>query len=217
MQKLLLLSMKTLDFNTWKRKEHFNFFKDYDEPYFGIVADVDVTKAYHKCKESGFSFFAYYLHKSLAAVNSIEEFKYRIVDDKVVICDMLHSASTIGREDETFAFSFVEYNPDFDLFNKALQLEVEKVRNSTGLGLTEGAMRLDAIHYTSTPWISFTSVTHARNFKSREGNPLIAFGKAVWRDDKFIMPVSVSVHHALMDAVHVAKYFDSFQRLLDTE
>ncbi len=207
--------MKTLDINTWKRKEHFNFFKNYDEPFFGIVAEVDVTKAYHKCKESGISFFAYYLHKSLTTVNSIVEFKYRIVDDGVVVCDTLHSASTIGREDETFAFSFIEFNSDFDAFNDGLKLEVEKVRNSTGLGLTEGAMRLDAIHYTSTPWISFTGLTHARNFKSREGNPLIAFGKAVWKDDRFIMPISVSVHHALMDAVHIAKYFDLFQELLN--
>ena len=65
--------MKIIDINTWKRKEHFNFFSQFDEPFFGIVSEVDCTKAFQFTENEDISFFAYYLHKSLVAANNIDE------------------------------------------------------------------------------------------------------------------------------------------------
>ena len=73
--------MKIIDVENWNRKEHFNFFSKMASPYFGIVTEVNCTKAYDIAKENGYSFFAYYLHKSMIAVNVVEELKYRIVND----------------------------------------------------------------------------------------------------------------------------------------
>lgn len=208
--------MKTLNINNWKRKEHFEFFTQFDEPFFGIIAEINVTKAYQKCKDEAYSFFAYYLHKSLLAVNSIEEFKYRIDNDNnVVICDKVHAATTIGRDDETFAFSFVEFDEDFRIFTQRLKTAIKEVQKSSGLGLSESAQRMDAIHYSSTPWLNFTGLTHARNYKTKDSNPLIVFGKAFTNDNIKKMSVSVNVHHGLMDAIHVAKYFELFQEFMD--
>ncbi|MCF6360116.1 MAG: CatA-like O-acetyltransferase [Cyclobacteriaceae bacterium] len=66
--------MKKLDLSTWNRNAHFDFFKSYDQPFFGITAEVDITKAYIFTKERGVSFFLYYLHKSLVAIHEIEPF-----------------------------------------------------------------------------------------------------------------------------------------------
>ena len=109
--------MKTIDINNWKRKEHFDFFSQFDEPFFGLVTEIDCTIAYKTTKENNYSFFAYYLHKSLIAVNGIEEFRYRSAGDKVFIYDQIHASPTIGRSDGTFAFSFIEFDPDFLIFD----------------------------------------------------------------------------------------------------
>lgn len=71
--------MKTLlDLDSWNRKEHFLFFKQMQEPFFGVTINIDCTKAYTASKALGTSFFIYYLHKTLMAVNAFESFRYRI-------------------------------------------------------------------------------------------------------------------------------------------
>ena len=66
-------------------QEHFSMFSAMDNPYVGIVAEVECTKAFHFSKERKQSFFATYLHCSMLAENSVEEFKYRIEDDEIYI------------------------------------------------------------------------------------------------------------------------------------
>jgi len=76
-----------IDLSTWKRREHFEVFKNFDEPLFGITVKVECSAAYKKAKELGYSFSNYYLYLSLKVANEIEEFRYRIEDDKVYCYD----------------------------------------------------------------------------------------------------------------------------------
>ena len=94
------------DIENWPRKEHFEFFSQFEEPFFGLVTKVDCTKAYAKCKENGFSFFLYYLHKALVAANHIENFKYKIEDGEIFVYDQIATTPTVGRNDGTFGFSY---------------------------------------------------------------------------------------------------------------
>ncbi len=206
--------MEYLNINNWKRKEHYEFFKDFDEPFFGIVTEIDCTTAYQYCKQNRISFFSYYLHKSLLAVNSVEEFRYRIVDNKIAIYDKIHAAVTIGRDDGTFAFTFVEFISNFNDFNKNLQSAIDKVRKSTGLYMYEDKTRKDVIHFSSTPWIKFTGLSHARKFDKENSTPIIVFGKTTKENDKMTMPIAVNVHHALMDALDVSIFNKSFEDFL---
>ena len=58
--------MKTpIDLATWPRLEHFEFFKQYDMPFFGITAQLDCTRLYDKSKKEGFPFSAGYHFASL--------------------------------------------------------------------------------------------------------------------------------------------------------
>lgn len=207
--------MKTIDIENWNRKEHYEFFLNYDNPYFGIVTEIDCTKAYEKAKKNKLSFFAYYLHKSIMAINKVEAFKLRILDDKVVLYDEINAGSTLAREDGTFGFSFMKYSDNFDEFNKSLQNEKEEIKNSTGLRLEGEALRFDVIHYSSFPWGKFSALTHPRNFNTKDSIPKIVFGKAYLKDGKRVLPISVEAHHSLVDGSHVAKFLEAFQKLME--
>ena len=67
-----------LDVAAWNRREHFNFFKIFDIPYYGVTIQLDCTRAYQQAKTLGVSFYTYYLHKTLIAINQLDNFKYRI-------------------------------------------------------------------------------------------------------------------------------------------
>lgn len=208
--------MKQIDIENWNRKDHYHFFSQMKSPFFGITADVDCTKGYENAKKQNISFFAYYLHRSTMAVNRVKAFKYRIIDDKVYECNIIHAVATISRSDGTFAFIYVDFDEDFDVFNKSLQHEIEMVKKSSGLNLSDDDDKIkDIIHYTTVPWISFTAILHPTNFDPKESVPKIAFGKFYEKNGQKFMPVSVEAHHGLMDAFHMSKYFMEFEELLN--
>lgn len=208
--------MKTLlDLENWNRKEHFAHFKQMEEPFFGATVEIDYTKAYETAKELNVSFFIFYLHKTLTAVNAIENFKYRIAEDKIYINDRIDVSATIGREDGTFGFSLIEYNPDFKIFEKNALTEIERVQNTTGL-FTRSFNDDNVIHFSAIPWLNFTSLSHARSFTFPDSCPKISFGKMItFETGKRTIAMSVHVHHALMDGLHVGQFVDMLQNQMN--
>lgn len=204
---------RILDIEKWSRKDHFLFFSKFEEPFFGVTVMVDCTKAYQNAKSNGSSFFLYYLHAALQAANSIEPFRYRIKDGNVLIYEKINASPTINRENGTFGFSYMDYHEDFTDFEQSAKLEIESVKNSTGLNPAGSGENV--IHFSSIPWINFTSISHARSFSFPDSCPKISFGKINDRIGVKTMPVSIHVHHALMDGFHVSQFIDEFQKLLD--
>ena len=209
--------MEIINIESWNRKEHFEFFSRMASPYFGITTEVDCTIAYDNAKENGNSFFAHYLHKSMIAVNSVEELRLRIVDNKVALFEKINAGATVGRADGTFGFIFVNFSDDFETFNKELQNEIQTVLNSTGLKLNDDDIKKDLIRHSTIPWTSFTGLLHPTNFDRTESVPKITFGKFSIREGKKYLPVSIEAHHGLVDGFHLAKYLSEFQRQLDKE
>ncbi|SHH22812.1 chloramphenicol acetyltransferase [Flavobacterium johnsoniae] len=210
--------MKTLlDLENWNRKEHFEHFCRMEEPFFGVTVEIDCTKAYETAKELNASFFIFYLHKTLTAVNAVENFKYRISEGKIYINDRIDASATIGRADGTFGFSLIEYNPDFKIFEKNALAEIERIQNTTGL-FTRSFDNDNLIHFSAIPWLNFTSISHARSYTFPDSCPKISFGKMIVSESgKRTIAMSVHVHHGLMDGLHVGQFVDLFQEAMNTK
>ncbi|WJS95626.1 chloramphenicol acetyltransferase [Flavobacterium johnsoniae] len=208
--------MKTLlDLENWNRKEHFAHFRQMEEPFFGVTVEIDCTRAYQTAKSMNASFFIFYLHKTLVAVNAIENFKYRISENQIYINDRVDASATIGREDGTFGFSLIEYNPDFKTFEQIALTEIERIQNTTGL-FTRSFDDDNLIHFSAIPWLNFSSITHARSFTYPDSCPKISFGKMITSETgKKTMSMAVYVHHGLMDGMHVGQFVDYFQDLMN--
>lgn len=198
---------------SWYRKDQFEFFSKFDEPFFGVTVRIDCTKAYAAAKNQERSFFLQYLHASLVAANTVTPFKYRMVDGKVYEYEVVNASPTINRDNGSFGFSYIEFYPDLQEFIEKAQPVIEKVRASEGL--EPAVMGENVIHYSSLPWIDFTSLSHARHFPFADSCPKISFGKMTSSDNNLSMPVSIHVHHALMDGFHVGQYIEEFQKAMD--
>ena len=188
-----------------------------DSPIFGIVTEVDCDECYKNSKENGISFFASYLHKSMIAVNSVEELKYRIVDNEIIAFEKIHAGITIAREDETFGFGFVNFSQDFETFNAELNNEILEVKNCSGLRLNNDDIKKDLIRHSTIPWNSFSGLLHPTNIDRKESVPKITFGKFAVRDGKRMLPISIEAHHGLVDGLHIAKYLNEFQKQLNAK
>ena len=208
--------MKTLlNIETWPRKEHFLFFKQMEEPFFGITTTIDCSKGYETAKQSGISFFIYYLHKTIVAANAIEPFRYRISGDEIFVYDQINASATISRKDNTFGFSLMEYSPDLTVFSENALREMERIQNTPGL-FTRTFEADNLIHFSAVPWINFTSLSHARSYSFPDSCPKISFGKMMIDENgKRTMSMSVHVHHGLMDGFHVGQFVDCFQKIMN--
>lgn len=202
-----------LNIETWNRKEHFLFFKQMEEPFFGITVTVDCTNAYANAKQKGVSFFTYYLHKTLIAVNTIEPFRYRIFENEIYIFERIDVSATIMREDKTFGFSQIEFADDLQQFAENTKTEIARIQTTTGLFTREFSENL--IHFSAIPWINFTSFTHARSYTFPDSCPKISFGKMMIENGKKTMSMSINVHHGLMDGYHVGQFVSLFQELMN--
>jgi len=169
----------------------------------------------YKFAKNGISFFASYLHKSMIAVNAVNELKYRIIDNEIIEFEKVHAGITIGRDDETFGFGFVNFSQDFETFNAELENEILAVKSCSGLRLNDDDIKKDLIRHSTIPWNSFSGLLHPTNFDQKESVPKITFGRFIIREGKRMLPISIEAHHGLVDGLHLSKYLNEFQNQLN--
>lgn len=206
--------MKTrINIDDWIRKEHYLFFSQFEEPFFGVTVTVDCTKAYQQAKAKDVSFFLYYLYRALKAANEVENFRYRIVNKEIYLFDQVNASPTINRPNGTFGFAYIDYEEDETMFYQKAFEETEKVRQAnTLLPAVSGE---NVIHFSALPWLDFTALSHARSFTFPDSCPKISFGKVTEHNGRKTMPVSIHVHHGLMDGYHTGLFVDRFQELMN--
>ncbi|WP_299434945.1 CatA-like O-acetyltransferase [uncultured Maribacter sp.] len=204
--------MHYLDIDAWERKQHFEFFNTFADPYFAVTAAVDVTSSYAYAKKNRLNFFSVYLHACMTAINQVENFKYRIEEDKVVVYNTIHASATMMRPNKTFGFSFINYDEDVKVFEKNLKKEKERIYNSNSLFPPQNSQ--DCIYCSALPWVNFTGHKEPVN-GGKESVPKLAFAKIEANKEKLSMQVSVSVNHALIDGYHVGLFYEKFQEALN--
>jgi chloramphenicol O-acetyltransferase type A len=202
-----------VDINTWERKATYEFFRDYEDPFFNIAANLDVTNLYQFCKSNDLAFSLAELFLSLQTANEIREFRLRMMGETVVEFTRVEATQTILNDDETFSFCYFPMQDDIFEFDRSGKIAREKYKALKTFDVESD--RIDLIYYSAIPWISFTSFKHASRQNNRQTVPRMVFGKMFDDGPRRKMPFSVEVHHALVDGLHVGRFFNLFQEKLD--
>lgn len=202
-----------LDTSNWARREVFEFFLGFDKPYFNVSTRLDVTSLLKALKQRPkIRLSLAYHYFALRAANEIEPFRYRLRNGKVFVHDVIHGGTTVMMPNENFTLAYFDYDEDFEKFIEQADRAIKEVESG------DGAFKPDSgdyrIHFTTLPWVAFTSFSHARNWGSEDSIPKIAFGKFFKENDRTLLPFSVEVHHALMDGLHVGRYLTRLEELL---
>ena len=206
--------MSYLDTTTWVRRDAFEFFRDFDKPYFNTCVRLDVAGLKAAAAERGVgSFMLAYHFVALRLANDQQPFRLRLEGGRVRIHDVVHAGATVLRDDDSFGFAYLPYAADYASFcaGSAAVLAAARSRDAAFEPRPDLA---DVIHTTTLPLIPFTSFSHARNWRREDSVPKLAFGRAD-RDGRHLwLPFSVEVHHALMDGLHVGLYVEAFEQAL---
>ena len=203
--------MRIIDMQTWPRREHFKAYNASAMPHFSMTANLDLTAYYPAVKRSGASYTVAVMYAIARAANAVPELRCRIRGDTVVEHETVHPSTTILAEDELFRFLSVEYAPDFPVFARRAAERMAYVRQHVTLQDEPG--RDDFLFMTSIPWVSFTSFTHPGHLNAADSIPLFAWGKRFAEGGLIKMPLSVTVHHAVVDGLHVGRFYEQIQEI----
>jgi len=202
-----------IDLAGWKRREHFEVFRNFANPFFSVCAEVDASATRRACEgPNAPSFFLATVFLALRAANEIDAFRIRVRGDGAFIHDSVSITPTVLRGDDTFGFSRLEPAPTFPEF----------AARSTGVVAAAKEIKPlltilpddDVIYHSTLPWLRFTSFSNALD-GAKDSVPRIVFGKCVNDGGRWPMPVGVEVHHAVVDGLDVARFFEKFQAGLD--
>ena len=203
-----------LDLDTWHRRSAFEFFRGFDIPSFNLCARLDVALLKQAVKDLGVGSLSLAYHFiAIRLANEITPFRYRLEGECVRVHGAVHGCTTVLRDDDSFGFATLEHNRDFTAFCA-----------QGGQALANGRLHdapfepdqygTAALHMTTLPWVHFTSYSNARKWGAHDSIPKIAFGRIDADGLRQWMPLSVEVHHALMDGLHIGRFFEGFEAAL---
>lgn len=205
--------MRTIDLDTWSRREHYQLFTTFEYPHFSLCANVDLTEFLPAIKEADVSFTGAIMYLIARTANAIPEFRHRVRERAAIEHEVVHPSVTILSKDDLFAFCTVVYDHDFKTFVTKAEKEISQVKGSPSLN--EKIPDDNVLFMSSIPWVSFTSFMHPLKLTPADSVPRFAWGKYFKEGKAIKMPLSVQGHHAVMDGVHAGRFYTDMQDMLD--
>jgi chloramphenicol O-acetyltransferase type A len=204
--------MRHIDLETWPRREHFKVFSAWDYPHFSLCANVDLTAFYPVVKQRGISFNVAIVYVITRTANAIPEFRQRIRAGEVLEHEVVHPSTTILTHEDLFSFCTLEYSEDFASFAARAAETIAYLQENPTVDDEPG--RDDLLYMTAIPWVSFTSFMHPLHLSPADSVPRFAWGKFFEEGEFVKLPLSVQAHHALMDGLHVGRFYTKIQDYL---
>lgn len=208
------MAFEIFDKDSWIRKEHFeHYYKDVPCTY-SICCKLDITRLI----KSGKKLYPAMLFFITKIVNRHEEFRMAIdKDGNLGRFDSLSPCYTIfHRETKTFSNIWTEYSEDYETFLRSYE---EDKKNYGDCLKFEAKPDLPQNTFTVSmlPWVSFDGF----NLNLQRGYdyllPIFTMGKYYEDNGRFLLPLSVQVHHAVCDGFHVGIFIEELQNIIATE
>ena len=115
-------------------------------------------------------------------------------------------------EEEAFRFCSFPFSADYADFSVDAPALMERAKAASSM--FDYQDQDDFLFLTGLPWISFTGVMHAAPTQTPDSVPRIAWGKYRRVEDRIMMPLNVQVHHALVDGIHVGRFYAQVEEIL---
>ncbi|MCY4778810.1 type A chloramphenicol O-acetyltransferase [Sphingobacterium sp. UT-1RO-CII-1] len=208
------MNYKKFDIESWNRKEHFYHYKDQLRCSFSLTTKIDITEVIAFIKERGYKFYPVIIYLIAKAVNKHPEFKFAMKNGELIQWETVNPAyTTMHAETETFSELCTLYTDDLKAFLKEYDKVQEKYKGNYALSPQKGIDNI--FNISMLPWISFDGFNLNLPDLGEYFAPIFTLGKYMKNAEQVLMPLSIQVHHATCDGLHVARLLDSLQELCD--
>ena len=210
--------MKEININNWERYNTYTWFKGFSNSTYGVNVLLDVTKLVKHSKENNQSFFINALYIILKGLNSVDEMRMRLIDDKPYIFDDINPAFTVMTKAGTFENVRFKNTNNYKKFYDKAKTVIEETKNKEKIEKCDynPTNLYDEYYITCTPWLNFVSLTHPiPDDKSSQCVPRICWGKFIENNGKYEMMLNITVSHIFVDGYPLSNTFNKIQELLN--
>lgn len=198
-----------IDMSGDPRRAQFDYFRTMASPYVSVTAPCDITPLRAAVKERGLPFFLTLLHTAIGAANDVPELRRRIKGDRVAEYDRCLSSHTVALENGAYCYCTLDCAKPLEEFLPYAQQQVAQAVRAPEMDDGEDP---DELYFVSSlPWLSFTALSLPVP-NPADSNVRITFGKFYEQDGKILLPLNLTAHHALADGIHIARFYEAFDR-----
>jgi len=207
------MNRRRIDLSKDPRKAHFDYFRTMQNPMAGVTVNVDVTGLVNICKAKGLSFYLAFIHAAALAANDVPELRRRIVDGDVVEYDACGTSHIEPLPDGSYCYCTLYHDADWAEY--FLYAKAERKRCVAHPSIDEDEDVAGLYFITCLPWLHYTQLIQP-TAGGDESNPRISWGRyeADWKG-RLMLPVTLMVHHALCDGIHIARFYEALDARLN--
>lgn len=208
------MNFKKIDMEKWDRKENYEWFTTKNRCKINMTMNVDVTNLVKIIKQNKLRCYPTFTYIASMVINKHDEFKMNYDESgNLGVYDIIHPRYPIFHEsDEKISILWSEYSEDFKVFYSSFISDIEKYGEKRSMA-AKGKFPPNCFDMSSLPWSSFTSFDCLPTHDVVWLPPFVMVGRFFESNDKMLLPVSISVHHATCDGYHVSRFFSEFQNL----
>lgn len=211
MTKPLNTHFTPIDQVNWPRRDYFYYFTKMMPTGFTVTVTLDISATLAWTKLNNVKFNAAYLYLVSRLLTKHPEFRIGRVDDQLVTYDVVHPSYTVMHADHTISNLWTAYDQNFQSFYAAYLADQQQYGQIPG-PMPKPPVSANLFTIGSMPWLDFTSYTPLPFTPLQSFLPVFQAGKfTTHADQRIMMPLSMTVHHAVADGYHVSRLLNELQ------
>lgn len=206
------MNFKIIDRKNWDREEYFNHYFSNIPCTYSMTVKLDITKIINS-KQKIYPTMLYFISK---VVNNHKEFRMALTQDgEVGFFEELFPCYTVFHKDtELFSNIWTEYSNDYETFCKSYQRDIDEFGSINKMEAKPNTPN-NTFPVSMIPWVSFEGF----NLNLQKGYdyllPIFTIGKYYEESGKYIIPLSIQVHHAVCDGFHLCRFINELKSFIE--
>lgn len=206
------MSFVEINLENYPRRQHFEYFSSLQYPYVGVTNNVDVTELVQLCKDKKCSFYLAFMHAAALAADDIAEMRQRIRNRRIIEYSECPTSHIELLDNGTYCYCTLRHHMELDEYIPYAENARKQCRLHGGIEEDEDSESMYFI--SSLPWLHYTSLIQPAA-GGEESNPRITWGQFKKdHDGREQLPVTILAHHALVDGIHIARFYENLGKQL---
>lgn len=203
---------KKINIEKWARKEHYLYYTETLKIEFNMTASINVTNLLNFCHTHEYKFYPTFIYLVTKVFNQIENFRmFKDEFGNLCVWDKIIPNYTIFHEDDkTFSDCWSDFSMDFNVFYYNIIEDMQNFGDKKGIKVKDNQPP-NFYCISCMPWTSFISYNSRVTDGEPSYFPIVTIGKYEKKHGKIIMPVNITIAHAVCDGYHVGLFFEYLQ------
>lgn len=205
---------KLIDTSSWKRKPYFDHYFNQIRCTYSITVNIDITNVLSfKDRNNKVKLYPLLIYVISKAVNKYEEFRTAINDrGEIGVWETLSPCYTVFHKDsESFSNIWTEWNDDLNLFLSNFEQDSKRFGQIDRIDAKPNTPA-NVFPISSLPWTTFTGFNLNIFADGTYLLPIFTYGKYFKDGNRYLIPLSIQVHHAVCDGFHVSRLINEIQQ-----